>query len=62
MSYLFKNHKDRIVSVNANVKIINRRGRITVLCQSLDPPGGLFKTNVCLLINGVYTITPGLHF
>ena len=35
MSYLFKNHKDRIISVNANVKIINRKGRITVLCHKL---------------------------
>jgi len=35
MSYLFKNHKDRIISVNANVKIINRKGQITVLCHKL---------------------------
>ena len=35
MSYLFESHKDRIVSVNANVKIINRRGQITVLCHKL---------------------------
>ncbi len=35
MSYLFKTRKDRIVSVNANVKIINRRGQITVLCHKL---------------------------
>jgi len=35
MSCLFKNHKDRIISVNANVKIINRKGQITVLCHKL---------------------------
>jgi len=35
MSYLFESRKDRIVSVNANVKIINRRGQITVLCHKL---------------------------
>ena len=35
MSYLFKSHKDWIVSANANVKIINRRGQITVLCHKL---------------------------
>ncbi len=35
MPYLFKNHNERIISVNANVKIINRRGQITVLCHKL---------------------------
>jgi len=35
MSYLFNSRKDRIVSVNANVKIINRRGQISVLCHKL---------------------------
>ncbi len=35
MSYLFKNHKNRIISVNTNVKIINRRGQITVFCHKL---------------------------
>jgi len=35
MSYLFKSHNERIISVNANVKIINRRGQITVLCHKL---------------------------
>ncbi|MBA7489478.1 hypothetical protein ES702_00012 [subsurface metagenome] len=35
MSYLFKNRKDQIISVNANVKIINRRGQINILCHKL---------------------------
>ena len=35
MSYLFKNHKDRTIFVNTNVKIINRKGQITVLCHKL---------------------------
>lgn len=35
MPYLFKSHNERIISVNANVKIINRRGQITVLCHKL---------------------------
>jgi len=35
MPYLFKNHKDRTIFVNANVKIINRKGQITVLCHKL---------------------------
>ena len=32
---MFKNRKARIVSVNANVKIINRKGQIIVLCHKL---------------------------
>jgi len=35
MSYLFKSHNEWIMSVNANVKIINRGGQITVLCHKL---------------------------
>jgi len=35
MSYLFKSHNERIISVNANVKIINRREQITVLSHKL---------------------------
>ncbi len=35
MSYLFESRKDRIVSVNANVKIINRRGQISIFCHKL---------------------------
>ncbi len=35
MSYLFKSHNERIISVNANVKIINRRGQINILCHKL---------------------------
>lgn len=35
MFYLFKSHNERIISVNANVKIINRKGQITVLSHKL---------------------------
>lgn len=35
MSYLFESHNERIISVNANVKIINRRGQINILCHKL---------------------------
>lgn len=35
MSYLFNTHNERIISVNANVKIINRRGQINILCHKL---------------------------
>lgn len=36
MSYLFKSHNERVISVNANVKIINRRRQISILCHKLS--------------------------